>query len=393
MMLVRLKPGRESSLKSHHPWVFSGALQEVPAQLESGATVMLANSSGTALAVGAVSPSSQITVRVWSFVADTSIDAAFFQDRIGAALARRGSPPLADCARRLVNGESDQLPGLIVDQYGAFLVCQFLAAGVERWRNEIVAALAQHCAPRGIWERSDVDVRQKEGLEPRTGLLWGEEPPEQVLVQISGLRFAADLRTGHKTGLYLDQAENLAVIGEFSRGREVLNGFAYTGAFVMAALRGGATQVTSIESSQPAVGQLERHLQINGFDSSRSEALCGDVFKLLRTFRDSRRAFDLVALDPPKFVTHAGQLIKGGRGYKDINLLSLKLLRPGGSLITFSCSGHVTPDLFQKIIADAALDSGRHVQIIRWLSQSADHPVATAFPEGRYLKGLVCRVD
>jgi 23S rRNA (cytosine1962-C5)-methyltransferase len=391
--ILRLKPDRDSSIRSHHPWVFSGALQETQPRCESGETVILANSSGSPLAVGAVSPSSQITVRVWSFDSSTNIDAGFFQERIGAALTRRGKPAAADCARRLVNGESDLLPGLIVDQYGPFLVCQFLAAGVERWRAEIVAALVQHCAPTGIWERSDVDVRQKEGLEPRTGLLWGEEPPEQVAVQVSGLRFAADLRTGHKTGLYLDQAENLSVISEFSRRREVLIGFAYSGAFVLAALRGGATKVTSIESSESAVEQIGRHVQLNGLDASLTEPLCGDVFKLLRTFRDSRRAFDLVALDPPKFVVNAGQLIKGGRGYKDINLLALKLLRPGGVLITFSCSGHVTPELFQKIIADAALDSGRQVQFIRWLSQSADHPVATAFPEGRYLKGLVCRVD
>ena len=393
MNILRLKPDRDSSVRSHHPWIFSGALQEEQPKCESGETIILANSSGTGLAVGAVSPSSQITVRVWSFSPDTIIDAKFFQDRIGAAVARRGTRLSVDGARRLVNGESDQIPGLIVDQYGAFLVCQVLSAGVERWREEIVAALVQHCAPAGIWERSDVDVREKEGLTPRAGLLWGGEPPEQVSVQVSGLRFAADLRRGHKTGLYLDQAENLPVISEFSRGREVLNGFAYTGAFVLAALRGGATKVTSIESSESAVEQMGRHILLNGFDPSLTEALCGDVFKMLRTFRDSRRAFDLVALDPPKFVVNAGQLIKGGRGYKDINLLALKLLRPGGVLITFSCSGHVTPDLFQKIIADAALDSGRQVQIIRWLSQSADHPVATAFPEGRYLKGLVCRVD
>jgi len=393
MNILRLKPDRDSSVRSHHPWVFSGALQEEQPKCESGETVILANSSGTGLAVGAYSPRSQITVRVWSFVPDTVIDAGFFLDRIGAAVTRRGVSAPADCARRLVNAESDLLPGLIVDQYGTYLVCQFLSAGAERWRDAIVAALVHHCAPTGIWDRSDVDVRQKEGLEPGTGLLWGEEPPAQVIVQVAGLRLGADLRTGHKTGLYLDQAENLSVISEFSNGREVLNGFAYTGAFVLAALRGGATKVTSIESSEPAVEQMGRHLQLNRFDAARSEALCGDVFKLLRTFRDSRRAFDLVALDPPKFVVNAGQLIKGGRGYKDINLLALKLLRPGGILITFSCSGHVTPELFQKIIADAALDSGRNVQIIRWLSQSADHPVLTTFPEGRYLKGLVCRVD
>ena len=393
MIILRLKPDRDSSVRAHHPWVFSGALLDVPKTCELGETVILANASGSPLAVGAVSPKSQITVRVWSFSPDTIIDAAFFQKRIGAALARRGAASSADVARRLVGAESDQLPGLLVDQYGEYLVCQFLSAGAERWRNEIVAALAEHAVPKGIWERSDVDVRQKEGLEPRTGLLWGESPPERVTVQVGGLRFSADLRTGHKTGLYLDQSENMAVISEFSVGREVLNGFSYTGAFVMAALRGGATKVTSIESSQNAVDQMERHLELNQFDPAMVDWMCGDVFALLRTFRDSRRSFDMIVLDPPKFVVNASQLIKGGRGYKDINLLAFKLLRPGGVLITFSCSGHVTPELFQKFIADAALDSGRNVQIIRWLSQAADHPVGASFPEGRYLKGLVCRVD
>lgn len=393
MIRIKLKAGREGSLKGHHPWVFTGALQEDAGKLESGATVTVMSADGAALAIGAASPKSQIAVRVWSFASDAVIDEGFFRERVAAAVARRGVPAHGDGARRLVNAESDQLPGLIVDQYGPYLVCQFLSAGVERWKDAIVAALAECCGPAGIWERSDVDVREKEGLEPQTALLWGEAPPERIPVQVGGLRFAADVRTGHKTGLYLDQAENLAVISEFAAGREVLNGFAYTGAFTMAALRGGATRVTSIESSQSAVDQMGRHLELNGFDAGCSEPQCGDVFKLLRTFRDSRRAFDMVVLDPPKFVVNASQLTKGGRGYKDINLLAMKLLRPGGVLVTFSCSGHVMPDLFQKIIADAALDSGRHVQIVRWLAQGADHPVATAFPEGRYLKGLVCRVD
>jgi 23S rRNA (cytosine1962-C5)-methyltransferase len=332
-------------------------------------------------------------VRIWDFAPGTVIDAGFFGARIGAALNRRGPQTDKDCARRLINAESDGLPGLVVDQYGRFLVCQFLSAGSEFWRDAIVSALAEHCAPAGIWERSDVDVRQKEGLAPGTGLLYGDAPPEALAVHMSCVRLLADLREGHKTGLYLDQAENLPVVAQFSAGREVLNGFAYTGAFAVAALQGGAARVMSIESSRAALDAVARNIELNGLDTERSEPVCGDVFKVLRTFRDSRRAFDLVVLDPPKFVVHAGQLIKGGRGYKDINLLALKLLRPGGTLITFSCSGHVTPELFQKIVADAALDSGRHVQIIRWLSQSGDHPVATSFPEGRYLKGLVCRVD
>jgi 23S rRNA (cytosine1962-C5)-methyltransferase len=390
---LRLKPGRDGSLKARHPWIFSGALLDPAATLEPGATVTLVNADGVPLAVGAASPRSQIAVRVWSFDAEAVIDAAFFSRRIAAAVARRGPVTAADAALRLVNAESDGLPGIVVDRYGQFLVCQFLSAGAERWRDTIVAALVDACAPAGVWERSDVDVRGKEGLDPRSGLLWGDAPPVEVPVLVGGLRLAADLRAGHKTGLYLDQAANLPVVAEYSAGREVLNGFAYTGAFALAALRGGAARVTSIESSSMFAGRIAPHVELDGLDVARSETICGDVFKLLRTFRDSRCAFDLVVLDPPKFVVHAGQLTKGGRGYKDINLLALKLLRPGGHLITFSCSGHVTPELFQKIVADAAVDSGRDVQIVRWLSQGADHPVATSFPEGRYLKGLVCRVD
>jgi 23S rRNA (cytosine1962-C5)-methyltransferase len=393
MITVRLKPGRDSALRSRHPWIFSGALQMPPRGLESGATVAIANHSGTPLAVGAVSPASQIGVRIWDFAPGTAIDADFFRRRIDAAVGRRAERQDPECAYRLVNAESDGLPGLIVDRYGGYLVCQFLAAGVERWRDAIVSALAERCAPAGIWERSDADVRGKEGLEPRAGHLWGNAPPEDLAVRVAGLRLHADIRKGHKTGLYLDQADNLPVVAEFSRGREVLNGFAYTGAFSVAALGGGAARVVNIESSQLLLDRIAPNIGLNGLDAVRSEPVSADVFKRLREYRDGRRQFDLIVLDPPKFVVHAGQIVKGGRGYKDINLLALKLLRPGGVLITFSCSGHVTPELFQKIVADAAVDSGRNVQIIRWLSQAADHPVATSFPEGRYLKGLVCRVD
>jgi 23S rRNA (cytosine1962-C5)-methyltransferase len=395
MKPVHLRPGREQSLKARHPWIFSGAIREIPRDAVPGETVQVVTADGHAAAVGALSPASQIAVRVWSFDAGETIDAGFFRRRIEAALGRRATlPGCADTeALRLVNAESDGLPGLIVDRYGDFLVCQFLSAGAEFWRDTVAASLTELCAPRGIFERSDADVRQKEGLAPRTGVLAGEAPPARIEVRIGGLRFLADPAGGHKTGLYLDQRTSLARVEVLAAGRSVLNCFAYTGAFGLAALRGGACHVTNVDSSAPALDIAAAQLALNGFAPGQAENHCGDVFEVLRRFRDARRSFDLVVLDPPKFVANAGQLQRGSRAYKDINLLAVKLLNPGGLLVTFSCSGHVGPELFQKIVADAALDAGRELRFIEWLGAAPDHAVLSSFPQGRYLKGLVCAVD
>jgi 23S rRNA (cytosine1962-C5)-methyltransferase len=296
-------------------------------------------------------------------------------------------------ALRLVNAESDGLPGVIVDRYGEYLVCQFLSVGAEYWRREIVTLLADLMPFAGIYERSDVDVREKEGLPLATGVLAGSPPPDLIEIDEYGVRFAVDVRSGHKTGFYLDQRDNRALVAEYAEGREVLNGFAYTGAFGVWALRGGAVKVTNVESSAAALDLARRNVELNGFDAERVENVAGDVFHVLRQYRDARRQFDLIVLDPPKFADSRSQIEKASRGYKDINLLAFKLLRPGGLLFTFSCSGLVTPDLFQKIVAGAALDSGRDVQIVRRMTQAPDHPVALNFPEGEYLKGLVCRVE
>lgn len=395
MKSVYLKPGRGQSVKARHPWVFSGALREAPAGAAPGETVVLVDADGQKLASGAWSPASQIAVRIWSFDPAESIDESFFRGRLERSINRRDLfPGRRDRnALRLVNGESDYLPGLIVDQYGDYLVCQFLSVGAENWRSIIVDLLVSLLAPRGCYERSDVDVRDKEDLPRRAGRLHGDEPPEFIEITLGGMRFLVDVRRGHKTGFYLDQAENLEVVAACAGGREILNGFAYTGAFAVAALRGGARKVINIESSQEMHELARRNLVLNACDTAQVENIHGDVFMELRRFRDVGRAFDIVILDPPKFVANAGQIQRGSRAYKDANLLAVKLLRPGGLLLTFSCSGHVSPDLFRKIVADAALDAGRDVQIIRALSQASDHPIATSFPEGRYLKGLVCRVD
>jgi 23S rRNA (cytosine1962-C5)-methyltransferase len=331
-------------------------------------------------------------VRAWTFDEHQQVDAAFLRTRLERALALRRALSLdgPEEACRLVNAESDGLPGLIVDRYGPWLVCQFQSAGAESWRESIIEALAGLGPWRGIFERSDTDSRTKEGLAERVGRLSGDEPPDRVPFVEDGVRYEVDLRRGHKTGFYLDQRENRALLRALANGREVLNAFSYTGGFGLAALAGGAARVTNVDSSGEALAQARAHAALNTFDEARFECIEDDVFHYLRRCRDAGKAFDAIVLDPPKFAASAGQVDRAARGYKDINLLAFKLLRPGGLLMTFSCSGHVPPPLFQKIVADAALDAGRDGRIVRFLSQAPDHPVGTAFPEGHYLKGLLC---
>ncbi len=395
MTYVKLKAGSEDFLRRHHPWIFSGAVKDPAGPVRNGETVTVISSKGQWLASGAYSPHSQIRVRVWSFEQDEGITEPFFRGRLTRALQSRAplltGGPLTAC--RLVNAESDGLPGLIVDRYGDFLVCQFLAAGTEYWKPVIVEQLRALLSVKGIFERSDTETRPMEGLEPRTGVLFGKEPPDLIEIREHDIRILVDIRKGHKTGFYLDQRENRKTVSLFTKDCEVLNGFAYTGAFGLQALRGGARHVTNIDTSSEALGLSEKNLGLNALDDRKVTHVEGDVFKVLRTYRDSGRQFDLVILDPPKFVISRKQVAAGSRGYKDINLLALKLLRPGGVLFTFSCSGHVTPALFQKIVADAALDAERDVQILGYLGQSSDHPIALNFPEGHYLKGLICKVQ
>ncbi len=296
-------------------------------------------------------------------------------------------------AYRLVHAESDYVPGLIVDRYGDWLVVQFLTLGVERWKDELVDSLVGLVdGVRGVYERSDADVRAKEGLEPSTGLLWGEEPPELVEVLEGDCRFLVDVRQGHKTGFYLDQRENRARLASVCTGLEVLDVFAYTGGFGVVCTATGAAGVTLVESSAPALDLARRNLALNGIEDRIIDYVEGDAFSVLRGYRAEGRHFDVVVLDPPKFARSEREVKRASRAYKDINLLACQLLRPGGILFTFSCSGAVSADLFQKIVFGAALDAGREGQIVGHLSQGADHPVALTFPEGAYLKGLICRV-
>jgi 23S rRNA (cytosine1962-C5)-methyltransferase len=394
MPILELKAGRAKAILRRHPWIFSGAVSRVEGDPAPGETVLLRTDDGRALGVGAYSPESQIRARVWSFEPNEKIDPEFFARRLRAAIGARGEALAHAPGRcgRLVNAESDGLPGLVVDRYADYLVCQFQSVGAERWKAVIVEQLQALLTCRGIYERSEAESRRKEGLPPGGGLLAGEPPPETVEVTEGPYRFLVDIRAGHKTGFYLDQRVNRARLAHYARDREVLNCFAYTGGFAVAALSGGASSVTNVETSTAALGLGRRNLMLNALDGRAVEDVEGDVFKVLRAYRDARRSFDLIVLDPPKFADARAHVDRAARGYKDINLLAFKLLRPGGLLLTFSCSGLIGRDLFQKIVADAALDAGRHVQILEWLSQAPDHPVALGFPEGVYLKGLVCRI-
>ncbi len=391
MKALVLNKGRERSLKRRHPWVFSGAVQRTSGEPKSGDAVELRDAAGNPLAVAAFSPQSQIRARVWSFDPREKVDAAFFRARIERALALREALPASrhTNALRLIHGESDGLPGLIVDRYADVLVAQFLAAGVERWRETLLDLLAELTACAAIFERSDAEVRKLENLPQRVGFARGNRNASRCPIVEYGLNFRVDVEQGQKTGFFLDQRENRQRVRSLAAGRAVLDGFCYTGGFSIAALAGGATRVSAIESSGPALEVARENLAANPLDAAKVQFVQADVFSELRGLRDRGARFEMVVLDPPKFAPTAAQARNAARAYKDINLLALKLLAPGGLLATFSCSGGVSPELFQSIVAGAALDAGADARIIERFGAAADHPVALEFPEGEYLKGLL----
>ncbi|MCX2727231.1 class I SAM-dependent rRNA methyltransferase [Thermomicrobium sp. 4228-Ro] len=389
-----LKSDHDRPVRRHHPWIFSGAIARIDGDAEDGDIVEVHSSDGEWLARGYLNRRSQIVVRLLSWNRDETIDESFWARRIERALAARTRLHLDQVtnAYRLIYAESDWLPGLIVDRYADFLVIQSLTLGIERRKELLVRLLAERCRPAGIYERSDLDVREKEGLPPADGTLWGQEPPERILIEEYGHRFQVDVRRGQKTGFYLDQRENRRRAAAYLKHGRVLNAFAYTGAFAIYALANGAEHVVNLDTSAEALAEAAAHLALNGFPADRAEQIGGDAFRLLRHFRAGGRRFDAVILDPPKFAYAHAHLERAARGYKDINLQALHLIEPGGVLITFSCSGLVSIDLFQKIVFAAAEDAGREVQILERLGHPPDHPVRLSFPEGEYLKGLICRV-
>jgi 23S rRNA (cytosine1962-C5)-methyltransferase len=384
---IVLKPGREKSLRHRHPWVFSGAIEGVQGDPEMGDTVEVVAHDGAFLASAAYNPQSQIRARVWSFDERRAIDEAFLAERLEAALARRSVVKPGSDGLRLVHGESDGLPGLVVDRYGETAVVQILSAGAERWRELWAPALVHQARVTTVYERSDVEVRALEGLPARSGPMLGV-PPERARITEDGIAYEVDVARGQKTGFYLDQRDNRALAAELARDADVLNAFCYTGGFSLAALRGGARQVSSLDTSEEALALARRNLELNALDAARAEWLAADVFGHLRKLRDQGRRFDLIVLDPPKFAPTEKHVPKAARAYKDINLWAMKLLAPRGHLLTFSCSGAVSPDLFQKIVAGAAADAKAEMQIRQHLGASLDHPVSIHFPEGEYLKGL-----
>ncbi len=389
---VVLKPGRDKSVRKRHPWVFSGAIDRVSGDPVDGSLVEVLDHGGAFLARGYLNRASQISVRLLTWEPEETIDSSFWRQRIAQAV--RGRQELVDAeetnALRLIHAESDLLPGLIVDRYADYLVVQALTLGIEQHKMEIVRCLADLMDPVGIYERSDVDVREREGLTLTRGVLWGHEPPSLVPILEGGRRFWVDVKAGQKTGFYLDQRDNRARLAGYVSGRTVLNAFSYTGGFGVYAASAQAAKVTHLDTSADALELARRNVESNAPESA-NEYVVGDVFAVLRQYRSEGRGFDVIVLDPPKFAHSQKQVLTACRGYQDINRVAFQLLKADGMLFTMSCSGLVSADLFQKVVFAASFEAQREAQIVGRLSQAADHPVLLTFPEGEYLKGLVCR--
>ncbi|HHF2955511.1 TPA: class I SAM-dependent methyltransferase [Vibrio diabolicus] len=392
---IYLVKGREKSVKRKHPWIFSRGINKVEGEPALGETVDVFTHDDKWLAKAAYSPASQIRARIWSFDKE-EIDTAFFVKRLKDAQLLREDIIERDglTGYRLIAAESDGMPGVTIDRYQNFFVCQLLSAGAEHNKQAIVDALVECFPDCSVYERSDVAVRKKEGLKETTGVLHGEEPPKSVVIEENGVKISVDIVGGHKTGFYLDQRDSRQQAMKYVKGKEVLNCFSYTGGFGLYALKGDAKRVINADVSQPALDTAKFNAELNEFDISKKRAvfLNADVFKLLREYRDQGTQFDVVIMDPPKFADSKAQLNGACRGYKDINMLAMQILKPGGTLLTYSCSGLMDQVLFQKIIADAALDANRQVKFVERFEQAADHPTDTAYPEGFYLKGFACKV-
>ena len=389
MSRLILNAGREKSLLKRHPWVFASAIGRVEGRPEPGGTVTVTAHDGRFLGRAAFSPSSTIRARMWSFDEGQVVDEALMAARIEAAVANRATLAERTDAIRLIFGESDQLPGLIVDRYGTQLVVQFLSVGVEAWRDAIVRSLVEVTGCESVYERSDAAACEREGLPVRDGVLAGVAPGPDLQIVEDGVRYRVDIAGGHKTGFYIDQRDNRRLVARAAQGRRVLNCFCYTGGFTLAARQGGAAAALSIDSSEPALALARDNERLNALPPSDWQA--ANVFDALKALLAEGRQFDLIVLDPPKFAPSPQHLDRAARAYKEINLKALRLLAPGGLLFTFSCSGAVSVDLFQKIVAGAVIDAGVQAQMLRRLQAGIDHPMLMTHPEGEYLKGLLLR--
>lgn len=390
---VYLNKGREKNLFYKHPWVFSGAIQRIKGDINNGEPVFVKSYDGNTLGIASFSKYSQISLRMWTF-GNESFGEDYFYVRIKEAYERKIKiiNKKSD-SFRVIFGEADMLPGLIIDKYSDIIVCQFLSAGVDYFKDEIIDAIIKVLNPKVIYERSDNEIRAKEGLELVKKVIYGNLTSEFVTINESGVYFYADIVNGHKTGFYFDQRDNRFELQNYCQNKEVLNCFSYTGGFGIFALKGGANLLVNVETSETANNIAKKNIILNNLDLNKVIFEEEDAFRLLRKYRDVNKQFDVIVLDPPKFAENASQVKKASKGYKDINLLAIKLLRKNGILFTFSCSGHISNEIFYNIISSAAFDSGREVRIIKQLTQASDHPILTTFPESHYLKGLVCLVS
>jgi 23S rRNA (cytosine1962-C5)-methyltransferase len=392
---LKLIPGKDKSLKARHPWIFAGSVADLSGRAKPGDTVDVVAANGRPLARAAFSPESQIRSRVWTFDPNETIDHAFFKRRVAAAIARRQALPelRSQQGLRLIHAESDGLPGITADRYGDTVVIALTSAGAEKWRGAIVDSIHKTTGVAHIYERSDASARSREGLAVVNGWCMGEARTEELVIEENGVKMSVDIVAGHKTGFYLDQRDNRRRVGELAQGRRVLNCFCYTGGFSLQALKGGASEVISVDSSGPALATAHQNLLLNpGLDATRALWHEADVFNDLRARHSANEKFDLIILDPPKFAPSAAHAERAARAYKDINLQAIKCLNPGGMLMTYSCSGGISVALFQQIVSDAAVDAGCTARIVQRLQGAADHPVDVAFPEGDYLKGLLLQV-
>lgn len=390
---AQLHPGKDKPVRMGHPWIFSGAIKSEPSNASPGDLIDVLDSQKNFLARGYYNPKSQIRIRVLTRDPMEMINADFLRARMQQSIARRAHLLSTGITTgvRLIAHESDRLPGLIVDRYGDWLSFQIVTAGMERWRSEIIVALKELVNPAGIIERSDDGVREKEGLDLRTEVVLGALPENGVMFLENGMKLLADLKQGHKTGFYLDQRDSRRIIGQYSRDLSILNCFSFTGGFSVSAMRAGASQVTNVDESQPALNIARWNLENNGIATKDSDFVRADVFKYLRELRAQGTQFDMIILDPPKFVTSSAQVDRACRGYKDLNILGMQLLKPNGLLATFSCSGLLSRDLFQKVIFGASHDANVEMQIVQHLHQAEDHPTLLSFPESLYLKGFLLR--
>ena len=389
MNIVRLKEAKERSLLRRHPWIFDGAIASGGA--EAGETVRVESHAGQFLGWAAFSSQSKIRARVWSFDEAQHIDADFLAERCQAAIKARSRFDIQSNGARLIHGESDGLPGVVVDRYADTLVAQFSSCGAERWKSVITAALLAQTGLTRLYERSDASVRSLEGLPEATGWLSGGGDTGITITE-HDWQLSLDVAEGHKTGFYLDQRDSRQKFAAYARRlnfQNVLNCYSYTGGFTVAALAGGAAHVTSIDSSGPAIERAKANVALNGFDAARTTMLDADVNAMLRQYAKDGSSFDAIVLDPPKFAPTAFHAERAARAYKDINRLALSILAPGGVLFTYSCSGGVNADLFHKIVASAGIDAGVDAYISERMGGAPDHPMTVNFPEGEYLKGLV----